>query len=149
LDPDNFTMDGLNWNEEPEVYRSSSSESKYSNEDKEYKDHLTTGIEAVKMGLKKYKYADKITQLNELKGKETSTSHMVTYLRKMNENGHVPRSLGMFRRAGDPSEIKAENYVISDPHGDAVSAAIGKAKFVTKVNVRSTKLDDKNGIKIL
>jgi hypothetical protein len=40
LDSKNFTLEKLNWNEEPEFYASSSGESKYSNEDKEYKDHM-------------------------------------------------------------------------------------------------------------
>ena len=60
IDPANFSLSGLNWNEEPEFYASSSGESKYSNEDKEYKDHILVGLNAVKNSMRKYKNADKI-----------------------------------------------------------------------------------------
>ena len=67
------------WVEEPEIYQSSSGESKYSNEDRELKDHLATGEQALENTIKKYKNADKIVQLNEVLGKDKSTSHLVKY----------------------------------------------------------------------
>ena len=45
---------------EPEMYQSDSGESKYSNEDKEDKDHLAVGEEALLNAMAKYKNADKI-----------------------------------------------------------------------------------------
>lgn len=67
------------WVEEPEIYQSSSGESKYSNEDRDLKDHLAIGEEALQNTIKKYKHADKIVQLNEVTGKDDSTSHLVKY----------------------------------------------------------------------
>ena len=53
------------WVAEPEMYQSSSGESKYSNEDREEKDHLTKGEAALKNAMTKYKNADKIIQIND------------------------------------------------------------------------------------
>lgn len=49
-----------NWVEEPEMYQSSSGESKYSNEDLDLKDHLAVGEKALHNTMRKYKNADKI-----------------------------------------------------------------------------------------
>jgi len=51
---------GYNWVEEPEMYQSSSGESKYSNEDNEMKDHFAVGERALHNTMLKYKNADKI-----------------------------------------------------------------------------------------
>lgn len=58
------------WVDEPEIYQSSSGESKYSNEDRELKDHLATGEPALLNTIRKYKNADKIAQMNEVQGKD-------------------------------------------------------------------------------
>ena len=42
------------------MYQSSSGESKYSNEDKDQKDHFAIGEEALMNTMRKYKHADKI-----------------------------------------------------------------------------------------
>ena len=57
-----------NWVEEPEMYQSSSGESKYSNEDRDLKDHFAVGTDALKNTVRKYRDADKIAQINEVKG---------------------------------------------------------------------------------
>ena len=46
--------------DEPEVYKSDSGESKYSNEDKTGKDHLSKDEDALVNAMRKYKYAGKI-----------------------------------------------------------------------------------------
>ena len=51
--------------------------------------------------MKKYKNADKIMQLNELNNKPEATSHLVAYMKIMNEKGHIPRSMGMIHRKDD------------------------------------------------
>lgn len=46
--------------DEPEVYKSDSGESKYSNEDKTGKDHLSKDEDALVNAMRKYKNAGKI-----------------------------------------------------------------------------------------
>ena len=46
--------------EEPEMYISSSGESKYSEEDKHYRDHLLQNFDALQNSMKKFKNSDKI-----------------------------------------------------------------------------------------
>ena len=46
--------------DEPEVYKSDSGESKYSNEDKTGKDHLSKDEDALRNAMRKYKNAGKI-----------------------------------------------------------------------------------------
>ena len=45
---------------EPEIYKSDSGESKYSNEDKDQKDHLAKSEPAILNAMRKYKNANKI-----------------------------------------------------------------------------------------
>ena len=49
---------------EPEIYKSDSGESKYSNEDKDEKDHLAEYEPALLNAMRKYKNANKIKQIN-------------------------------------------------------------------------------------
>ena len=57
------------WVMEPDIYQSSSSDSKYSNQDEEEKDHLAVGENALLNAMAKYKNADKIIQIHEMKQK--------------------------------------------------------------------------------
>jgi hypothetical protein len=95
---DNDNGSDYNWVDEPEFYQSSSGESKYSNEDKEFKDHLAIGETALVNQMKKYKNADKIVQINEVQGKDESTSHLVKYYQEMNNKGQIPKGFGMVHR---------------------------------------------------
>ena len=56
----------FDWVEDPQMYQSSSGESKYSNEDDQEKDHLALGEDALANAMMKYKNADKIIQINEV-----------------------------------------------------------------------------------
>ena len=149
LDPTNFTLEGLNWNEEPEFYASSSGESKYSNEDRDLKDHMLVGLGAVKNSMKKYKNADKIMQINAMNKKDDQTSHLVAYLKEMNDNCAVPRSLGLIHRKDDRMVIDAKEISLKSPHAQAFAAAVGRAKYVEKLALRNTNLTDEHGINII
>ena len=59
--------------EEPEMYASSSGESKYSEQDRNYSDHLLQNFDALQNSLKKWKNADKIVQKNQMNHNEDST----------------------------------------------------------------------------
>lgn len=64
----------------PDIYVSDSSDSKYSNQDDNFKDHLLHGEAALQHYLRKNKHADFICQSNKLKGKVSCTSHLIAYL---------------------------------------------------------------------
>lgn len=131
------------------MYESDSGESKYSNEDKELKDHLAVGEDALNNAMAKYKNADKIIQLNDLAGKSHLTSHLVTYMQEMNRNGHVPKSFGFVRRNHSIDEIDGSNCQISDAQTKAIALSLDKAKFVNKLILRNVGLTDNQGISIL
>ena len=140
----------FDWVEEPEMYQSSSGESKYSNEDRMDKDHLATQEQALLNAMRKYKHADRIAQLNEVKGKDEQTSHLVKYYQQMNHNGHVPKSFGMVRRSKDiPNEINASHIKISDVHATAISNSLNRAKFINKLILKNVGLRDDQAIEII
>lgn len=82
---------------------SDSSDSKYSNEDRDDKDHLLVGEEAILRSMKKLKNANKIKQKNELIGKDNNTSHIVHYFNEINNKMMVPKGLGMIHRKNPTS----------------------------------------------
>ena len=57
----------FDWVVNLDIYKSSSSDSKYSNQDVEEKDHLAVGEDALLNAMAKYKNANKIIQINEIK----------------------------------------------------------------------------------
>ena len=63
-------MSQLHLVEDPEMYASSSGESKYSEEDKLYRDHLLQNFDALENSIKKFKNADKIVQKNQMNNNE-------------------------------------------------------------------------------
>ena len=99
----------FDWVAEPEIYQSDSGESKYSNEDNNEKDHLAVGEKALINSMKKYKNADKIIQINDMKKQPHITSHLVHYLHAMNVNGHIPKGFGFVHRGHDVHEIDGSN----------------------------------------
>ena len=133
----------FNWVDEPEMYQSSSGESKYSNEDRDEKDHLATDELALLNAMRKYKHADKIAQLNEVQGKDHETSHLVKYYQQMNRNAHIPKSFGMVRRAKDaPNEMNASNVTISGEHAVAIANSLNRARFINKLILKNVGLKD-------
>lgn len=127
---------------EPEIYQSDSGESKYSNEDKEEKDHLAVGEKALVNGMAKYKNADKIIQKNEIEGKSDKTSHLVHYMNEMNRNGHAPKAFGFLHRKHSINEIDGSNLKLSDEQSRAIAGSLDRAKYVSKLILRNTDLTD-------
>ena len=91
---------------EPEIYKSDSGESKYSNEDREQKDHFAQSEPAILNAMRKYKNATKIKQINQMQGIDNKTSHLVNYLDQVNKKGLPPKGLGMIHRRGETDEIR-------------------------------------------
>jgi hypothetical protein len=61
------------------LLESDSSDSKYSNEDREDKDHLLHGEHAVQRAMDKLKNATRIVEKNDMMKKSANTSHLVAY----------------------------------------------------------------------
>ena len=97
------------WVEDPEIYKSSSGESKYSNEDYHEKDHLAVGECALANVLIKYKNADKIIEMNEHLQQPHITSHLVHYMHEMNKSGHIPKGFGYVHRRDNTDSIDGSN----------------------------------------
>lgn len=140
---------GYNWVEEPEMYQSSSGESKYSNEDNEMKDHFAVGLKALTNTMRKYKNADKIVQLNEVLGKDDKTSHLVKYYQQMSHTGYIPKSYGLVHRKNKPTEINAGEVQMTDEHAEAIANGLSRAQFVNKIILRNVGLRDNQAIKII
>ena len=149
IEVDMMGASDYDWVAEPEMYQSSSGESKYSNEDHEEKDHLAVGEEALQNAVNKYKNADKIIQLNQVKGQEHLSSHLVHYLHEMNRNGHIPKGFGYVHRKHAINEIDGSEIRITDEHAKAMATSLDKAKYVNKLVLRNTGLNDQQGIAII
>ena len=106
------------------MYDSSSGESKYSNEDREMKDHLLTGEEALLNSLKKNKNASKIVQINKVNGNDEKTSHLVHYYNAMNEQAQIPKSFGMVHRKSKVDQINFSETKLSNPHAEVIAKNI-------------------------
>ncbi len=125
---------------------SDSSDSKYSNEDRDDKDHLLVGEEAILRSMKKLKNANKIKQKNELIGKDNNTSHIVHYFNEINNKMMVPKGLGMIHRKNPTSQINLQEQPLTDEYADAFSNAVGRAKFVDSIALNYTQLNDEKAI---
>jgi len=134
---------------EPDVYTSDSSDSKYSAEDREDKDHILTGYPAIERSMKKLKNANKIVQMNEVTGMDDKTSHVVAYFNEINKKSIIPKSLGMVRRKDKFNQIDMRSYALRDEYADAFSEAIGRAKYVDKLILNNVGLNDEKAIKII
>lgn len=128
---------------------SDSSDSKYSNEDRQDKDHFACGEEALRLSLKKLKVADKIVQKNEMLGKSDRTSHVVQYFNDVNKKNIAPKSLGMIHRKPTVTEINLKQQPLRDPYAEAFANALNRAKFVDSLVLTSAGLSDKSAISIL
>ena len=135
--------------EEPEMYASSSGESKYSEQDRNYSDHLLQNFDALQNSLKKWKNADKIVQKNQMNHNEDSTSHLVTYFNEISKRCHVPKGLGMIHRKDDASNLDMKGVLVDDVHADALANGIGRARFVDKLILRNCGLTDREAIKLI
>jgi len=131
------------------MYQSSSGESKYSNEDRQEKDHLAVGEDALLNAMAKYKNADKIVQLNEINGRDDATSHLVKYMHEMNRNLHIPKGFGFVHRKQPVNSIDASQTKITDEHAKAISQSLDRAKYVNKLILRNVGLRDDQGISII
>ena len=135
-------MSDFDWVAEPEIYQSDSGSSQYSNEDRQEKDHMAIGEDALLNSMMKYKNADKIIQLNEVNDRPHVTSHLVHYMHEMNRNGHVPKGFGFVHRKHDFHEIDGSNIQLSDAHAGAIAGSLDRAKYVNKLILRNTGLND-------
>jgi len=131
------------------MYQSSSGESKYSNEDKDQKDHFAIGEEALMNTMRKYKNADKIIQKNEIENQDDKTSHLVKYMNEMNKNGQIPKGFGFVHRKRSVNAIDAGEVQISDHHARAIAISLDRAKYVNKLILRNVGLTDTQGIAII
>ena len=130
------------WVEEPQMYQSSSGESKYSNEDREQKDHLAIDEVALNNSIKKYKNADKIVQINEAKKQDDLTSHLVKYYQHIDAKGIIPKSFGMVHRKNKPNELNAGAVMIDDDHAEAIAKSLNRARYINKLLLRNVGLRD-------
>ena len=135
--------------EEPELNQSDSSDSKYSNEDREDKDHLMIGKEAIKRSMHKLKNAARIMEKNELLNKNKNISHLVAYFDEVNKKELIPKPLGMVRRKNPVNVIDVHDQVIKNKNADAFANAIHRAKYVNVLNLRNTSLTDETAIQII
>ena len=125
---------------------SDSSDSKYSNEDRNDKDHLLVGEEAILRSMKKLKNANKIVQRNEMINKDSNTSHIVHYFNEINKKMIVPKGLGMIHRKNPLNEINLKEQPLTDDYADAFSNALGRAKFIDSIALNYTQLNDEKAI---
>ena len=153
MKPENINMDrtffreAQNFQQEPAILESDSSDSKYSNEDREDKDHLLHGEAAIMRAMDKLKNASRIVEKNEIIKKSANTSHLVAYFDLVNRQSLIPKPLGMVHRKIPAHIIDVHDQVFAN--ACPFANALNRAKYVNFLNLRNTSLKDEQAIEII
>jgi hypothetical protein len=87
--------------------------------------------------------------VNELKGKHLRTSHLISYIDKINNASLAPKSFSLVKRKPTINTIDCHDQVVNKHYAKPLGEALGQAKYVNMLNLRNTSLTDESAIAIL